>query len=213
MNNDRYIRELLEGENIIAENITFAEYSRDFNDQRVEWILGFVIQIPSKTIYHQRILGTLLTLMGLFVGSHKLGEMMLGPFTMYVGDDKPAREPDLLFIAEERRHLFGYNYFAGAADLVIEIVDPESIRRDRILKLREYEAAGVREYWIIDHLTSEFLVHVPNENGRFQLLPHSAEGKIVSSVIPGFNIHPDILWHEELSEGENLLAMIQAMLK
>jgi Uma2 family endonuclease len=40
----------------------------------------------------------------------------------------------------------------GAADIVIELVSPESVHRDYGEKLYEYEQAGVPGYWIIDPL-------------------------------------------------------------
>ncbi|MEJ7756097.1 MAG: Uma2 family endonuclease [Nocardioidaceae bacterium] len=45
---------------------------------------------------------------------------------------------------------FQKTYLDGAADLAIEIISPESIGRDRGEKFVEYEAAGIREYWLID---------------------------------------------------------------
>lgn len=40
--------------------------------------------------------------------------------------------------------------FADAADIVGEIVSKESGKRDRGEKFEEYDASGVREYWLID---------------------------------------------------------------
>lgn len=61
-----------------------------------------------------------------------------------------GREPDLLFISNETAQRLTERKLEGAADLVIEIIFPESVRRDRYEKFDEYEEAGVREYWIID---------------------------------------------------------------
>ena len=38
----------------------------------------------------------------------------------------------------------------GGPSLVVEIVSPGSATIDRVDKFREYERAGVGEYWIID---------------------------------------------------------------
>lgn len=38
----------------------------------------------------------------------------------------------------------------GTPDLIVEVTSPESLARDRGEKYVEYEAAGVREYWLID---------------------------------------------------------------
>ena len=37
----------------------------------------------------------------------------------------------------------------GAPDLVVEILSPSSVRRDRQHKMNVYETCGVREYWIV----------------------------------------------------------------
>ena len=41
-------------------------------------------------------------------------------------------------------------YLDGPADVVVEIISPESRLRDRGEKFAEYEMGGVREYWLID---------------------------------------------------------------
>lgn len=38
----------------------------------------------------------------------------------------------------------------GAPDFVAEIVSPSTQSRDYLLKLNRYQAAGVKEYWILD---------------------------------------------------------------
>lgn len=35
--------------------------------------------------------------------------------------------------------------------MVVEIVSPSSAREDYSDKLREYEAKGIQEYWIVEH--------------------------------------------------------------
>ncbi len=72
----------------------------------------------------------------------------------------PGREPDILHLREENFGRLRENYLDGPADLAVEIVSPESVRRDRIAKFTEYEAGGVGEYWIINPAdrTAEFYV-------------------------------------------------------
>ncbi len=38
----------------------------------------------------------------------------------------------------------------GAPDFIVEVLSPSTNKRDTIVKLSKYEAAGVREYWMID---------------------------------------------------------------
>jgi Uma2 family endonuclease len=60
-----------------------------------------------------------------------------------------ATQPDVIFIAKERLSIIRSSVM-GAADLVAEVISPESRRRDRIDKRDLYEQHGVREYWLID---------------------------------------------------------------
>lgn len=58
-------------------------------------------------------------------------------------------------------------------EIVIEVVSPGSEERDYVEKSEEYEALGVREYWILDFDTQEMLVHYRHK-GRW----------LVKSVLP-----------------------------
>lgn len=54
------------------------------------------------------------------------------------------------FVAEEHLDRLQEMHLEGPADLVVEIVSPESRLRDRGEKFAEYELAGVSEYWLLD---------------------------------------------------------------
>ena len=65
----------------------------------------------------------------------------------------------MLFVATERRERIQSAYLDGPADLAVEIVSPESIARDRGDKFAEYEAGGVREYWLMNPARREALFY------------------------------------------------------
>ncbi len=73
-------------------------------------------------------------------------------------------QPDL--IVGERSRFGDYGY-AGAPDLVVEILDPETADFDTSMKLDLYEAAGVREYWLLDPYGRELRVCL-SEEGAFR---------------------------------------------
>ncbi len=56
----------------------------------------------------------------------------------------------------------------GAPDLVIEVLSPSTARNDRGPKKDTYEAAGVREYWIVEPDTKSVEVYL-FKDGKFVL--------------------------------------------
>jgi len=69
------------------------------------------------------------------------------------------RVPDLFFISKVNLARIRPTFINGPPDLTIEIVSPDSQNRDRREKYLEYEASGVREYWIIDPLSKTLDVY------------------------------------------------------
>jgi Uma2 family endonuclease len=69
---------------------------------------------------------------------------------MKYSDEKPARAPDIMVILNAHRDRMRDTYIDRIADVVVEIVLPESDIRDYADKLTEYEAAGALECWLID---------------------------------------------------------------
>ena len=111
---------------------------------------GRIVVLPPASNRHQDLVRFFLTLLNQHVEEHSLGWLCCAPFVMYLAERPQGREPDLLFVKHEREHLVEENCLRGPADLVIEIVSPFSIARDRGEKFVEYEAGGVSEYWLID---------------------------------------------------------------
>ncbi len=179
-------------------------------DTHAEWVAGEVIVfMPPKTV-HQRLLNFLSALLSTYARFFGLGEVLEAPFEMRLGRGKPSREPDLLFVAREHRDRLTAERLDGPADLVIELVSDSSVVRDYEEKFRDYEAAGVREYWICDprpdkQQTSFYQLTV---EGRYQAVPPDADGRYHALVLPGFWLDPAWLWQEPLPDPLTALATI-----
>jgi Uma2 family endonuclease len=63
---------------------------------------------------------------------------------------KQVRQPDLILIHRERLDIVTKKGVEGPPDLVIEILSPSSVKRDREGKLKSYARFDVQEYWIVD---------------------------------------------------------------
>ncbi|MCS7240926.1 MAG: Uma2 family endonuclease, partial [Candidatus Bipolaricaulota bacterium] len=110
-----------------------------------------------------------------YAQANGLGVVVDAPFTMKLGPEGPVREPDLLFVAQENLERLKETHLEGPADLGVEIVSPESAARDQGTKFYEYEAAGVREYWLLDPDREEAEFYMLRE-GRYRLV--YPEGRI-----------------------------------
>ncbi len=167
-------------------------------DTWAEWVEGEVVMVSPASGRHQDIAGFLETLLRTFAEVNAVGVVLSAPFQMKLGPELSGREPDLLFVARDRDHLLNGTYLDGPADLVVEIVSPESRLRDRGAKFAEYEMAGVREYWLIDPDQERADFFVLGEDDRYERQRPDDEGVYRSTVLDGFWLEVEWLWAEPL---------------
>lgn len=178
--------------------MTEEEFVAGYRDEDVkaEFVDGRVIIVPPESRQDEKIRWFVGKVLGIFIECHNLGEVYGPNFTarLRVG---LRRVPDLLFVSSDRLPLLQENHIEGAPDLAMEIVSPDSAARDWHDKYLEYEATGVREYWVIDPRVRRVDVYHLNDAGRYEALPLE-EGIYRSRVVPGFWLRPDWLWQEPL---------------
>lgn len=99
-----------------------------------------------------------------------------------------------MFISNENKDRIKKNYIEGAPDVVIEIISPESAKRDRGYKFKRYALEGVREYWIVDPINENVEVYALTENG-FQLSGRFiGEDKVRSNLFKELEFNVAELW-------------------
>ncbi len=179
-------------------------------DVHAEWVDGEVIVFMPPKTRHQGVVTFLVTLLQLFTQFFQLGRVLTAPFEMKPAPDSNAREPDVLFIAQENLSRLTEDRLEGAADLIIEVVSDDSVSRDRGDKFYEYQEAGVQEYWIIDPRPGEERADfwLLDEAGRYSPVPIDEDGVYRSTVIPGFWLRVDWLWAEEFPDAQRTFARI-----
>lgn len=155
----------------------------------IELVAGVLEFPPMPTWSHQLIVEFLHRHLKSFVQERNLGLVAFAPLRVRVGVER-YREPDVIFCSTTR--IKDFTSPAEGADLVMEVVSGSPADRDRdyIEKRKDYAAAGIPEYWIVDpdesRITVLTLYHLSTEykvEGEFHL------GCIATSrLLPGFQI-------------------------
>jgi Uma2 family endonuclease len=176
--------------------ITYEEFLATVDEgTHAEWVDGEVVPVTPPSDEHARISLFLAEILSGFVTRTRVGgRVRHAPFQMKLATS--AREPDVLYASPEKADRFQRLYLDGPADLIVEVVSPESRTRDRREKFREYAQGGVREYWLVDPLKRGCEVFRLS-GGEYESVAHVDPARIESGVLPGFWIDPEWLWMEE----------------
>jgi Uma2 family endonuclease len=165
-------------------------------DTHAEWVNGEVIVHMPATDAHQSIIGFLQALLLLYVTRLKLGRVFTAPFPMRLETTNSQREPDISVVLNDHLSCVRHQYIDGPADLVVEIISDESVRRDRYEKFNEYRRAAVPEYWIIDsrqgRMRADF--YRLDERDEYELFATEDDERVESTVLKGFWLRPSWLW-------------------
>ena len=148
------------------------------------------------TMTHQLIIRFLLKAVEEFIAARALGGLVLFMGTRVKVSTKAGkaqfREPDIVYMKEENLHRCLEEYWEGA-DLLMEVVsgDPKDRERDLVEKRREYAAARIPEYWIID--PKEKLIRVLTLRGKtYKVHGEFRPGTEATSVLlRGFSVKVD----------------------
>lgn len=158
----------------------FLEWADE--DTLAEWVDGVVVMTSPASLRHQEIMDFLRELLATYIKVHKLGKVVSPPFQMKL--KRTGREPDLLFVTNEHLGRLKKTYLDGPADLVVEIVSPESQERDRSDKVREYSEAGIPEYWLIEPDMQQAIFYHLDTDGHYHAAALDAEGIYRSQIAP-----------------------------
>ena len=180
-----------------AVKMTYEEFL-DWADEDTlaEWVDGEVVMTTPASDRHQDLARFLTSVFGIYVEAHDLGVIRPAPFQMKLA--RSGREPDLLFLAREHLDRLKETYLDGPADLVVEIVSPASVGRDRGEKFYEYERAGIPEYWLIDPQVERAEFYQLAPAGKYELVSPDAGGTYRAAVLSGFWLRVEWLWQRPL---------------
>src|SRR5439155_10454554 len=159
-------------------------YYRLNDDQRYEIIDGDLLMAPPPDTWHQSWLGSLFRVLDAHICKQNLGKLFVSPVDVVLSPENTV-QPDLVFISTHNLRIVQRRAIFGAPDLLVELISPSSVRRDRYDKKRLNARFGVKEYWIGDP-ANKALEILTLKSGNYEL-HRSAEqkGKLTSLLLPG----------------------------
>ena len=180
--------------------ISFEDFLATVDEgKHAEWIEGEVIPMAPPTEEHARISFFVARILSGYVEWKELrGRVFHAEVEMKL--ERSARQPDVLYVSAENPAPYRKVFLDGPGDLAVEVVSPDSRVRDRKDKFREYEKAGVREYWIIDPAQRRAEVYQLSDAGTYEPVPMGDPPRLRSRVVPGFWIDPAWLWAEKANQ-------------
>jgi len=196
---------------IIAENVTADDYMEHYAADHHEWVRGYVIKMSPVQLYHYGLTSYLKVLLDTYCFYRPIATVLGDPILLTLSKDV-QRVPDLMIILSENKARIQPTFVRGAADICIEVVSPESKKRDTREKLLEYETAGVREYWLFDHPERDALFYRLNAQGMYDLYRADDAGNYASPLLPGLVIHVPTLWQDELPLPPLIVDAVKVML-
>ena len=155
---------------------------------KVEFILGEVLFQSPARLRHVEASDNLFELLSVHAKLNDLG--IVRHEKLLISLSRNDYEPDICFFTKERAASFtpGQMQFP-APDFIVEVLSDSTEERDRGIKMNDYAAHGVREYWLVhpEHHTVEVYLPTP-EGGKFMPSGKYGSGVIESSVVTGFSI-------------------------
>lgn len=154
---------------------------------KAEFIDGDIIVHSPVRSKHSVVLMNLVKFIGIYVDIHELG---------YIGVEKimcrfPRNdyEPDLCFFKKEIADTFhDKQTIFPVPQLIVEILSNSTENRDRGVKFQDYQANGVKEYWIVD-AEMEIVEQYVLSDDEYKLQKHTKKSILESPTLNSFKVN------------------------
>lgn len=176
--------------------MTLDEWSVLSEDETGELVDGFLIEEEVPDAIHDLAVSWLVFLFRSWLG--RVGFVFTSDLKVHV-KEKTGRKPDVTVILPGSVRPAKRGLMRVVPDLLVEVVTPtpRDERRDRIDKMAEYEALGVRWYWLVDPALGSFEIFELGERGKYTKVVAAAAGRIDDVPgCPGLVVDLDDLWAE-----------------
>ena len=167
----------------MSKRYTYADYLTWLDDKRRELINGSIHLMSAPMRRHARISLKISTAINTFIEKENGNcHVYYAPFDVRLplnhetSDDKiyDVVQPDICVVCDLSK--LDDKGCIGAPDLMVEVLSPSTLKTDWNYKFNLYEAAGVKEYWIVDPIAKAVNVFLLQSDGKYD------EGTIYQSI-------------------------------
>lgn len=161
---------------------------------RFEVLEGMLIKEPSPSVIHQRVSRRLQRILEDYFGAcDPEGEVFNAPLDVTFHDVSVV-QPDLFYVSGKQKLIVKDARVDGPPELVVEILSPSSLRKDRLQKMRIYQKAKVRHYWLVNP-EEKTLECFSLRDGAYALVAAGLDEEVVEHPeFAGLAISLGVLW-------------------
>lgn len=183
-----------------AIRISFEDYLREYADKRYEYVEGHAVpmgelvdkegaqQVTPTRLGHGRISGRIHVLLGNYVMTRDLGEVLSAETGFIMSHDPPEmRAADVAFVTKQRLAELESDddWLSGPPDLAVEIVSEHDRASDVRAKAAAYVANGTRLLWVVYPASHVVDVYRPGQPVTTLSGDDTLDG---GDVVPGFTL-------------------------
>ena len=177
--------------------MSFAEWVDLPEDEPGEFVGGQLVEEELPDAIHEVIVVWVIRVLGGWLIPR--GGLVLGSEAKFAVSAPRGRKPDTSAYLPGSRKPPRRGAISIPPDIMVEVVSPtpRDARRDRVEKIQEYAAFGVRWYWIVDPQERTLEIFELGADGRYVHALAVADG--VVERVPGgegLTLDLDALWSE-----------------
>lgn len=156
-------------------------------NDKAEFIQGeMIFHSPVKRV-HNTVTSLLYQLLNVHIIRHQLGEAGYDKLMIHL--TRNSYEPDICFFSHEKsQHFTDEQMLFPAPDFIVEVLSKSTEKIDRGIKMQDYAAHDVSEYWLIHPIKRQIEKYIlADEKYRLEKI-YTIEDTIKSHAITGFHI-------------------------
>ncbi|ENH95645.1 hypothetical protein J416_14977 [Gracilibacillus halophilus YIM-C55.5] len=136
------------GDMVKESDLTYHDYAAIEDGNRYELVRGQLeLMSPAPTVTHQMVSFEIQKMISQSCASSYF--ILYAPIDLILSN-KEVRQPDIVLIDRKRMDILSKRGIEGTPNMVMEILSPSTLKRDKMDKLETYAYYGIPEYWIVE---------------------------------------------------------------